>query len=151
EVQDFLISHDISDSAQILLLDFNEETLQHAQNVVESAKKRSQRRTPIQYVKKSVAQILKTGAKAQTNSLENKHDFLYCAGLLDYLPDRVCKDLMNIFYGMLAPGGLLIATNVDSFNPIRHMLDFVLEWHLIYRNGRQVLALKPDGALAENA
>jgi extracellular factor (EF) 3-hydroxypalmitic acid methyl ester biosynthesis protein len=93
---------------------------------------------------------LKSGAKVQTSSLENKHDFVYCAGLFDYLPDRVCKDLMNIFYGMLAPGGMLVATNVDKSNPIRHMLDFVLGWHLIYRDGRQMLALKPDDASAEN-
>ena len=150
EVQDFLACNDISDWAQFVLLDFNEETLQHAQNVVEGAKKRAQRRTSIQYARKSVVQVLKTGAKVQTNSAENKYDFLYCAGLFDYLPDRVCKDLLNIFYGMLAPGGLLITTNVDTSNPIRHMLDFVLEWYLIYRNGRQMLGLKPDDAPADN-
>jgi len=107
------------------------------------------RRTPIQWVKKSVVQILKGASKVQGGS-QNKHDFVYCAGLFDYLPDRVCKDLMNIFYGMLAPGGLLVTTNVDTSNPIRHMLDFVLEWHLLYRNGHQMRTLKPDDAPAEN-
>jgi extracellular factor (EF) 3-hydroxypalmitic acid methyl ester biosynthesis protein len=149
EIQDFFINHAISDSAQFVLLDFNDETLQHAQNLIEGIKKRHQRRAPVQWVKKSVVQLLK-GGKAQTSSLENKHDFVYCAGLFDYLPDRVCKDLMNIFYGMLAPGGLLLVTNVDKSNPIRHMLDFVLEWHLIYRDGTQMLALKPDEAEREN-
>ncbi len=149
EIQDFF-AHEISDCAQFLLLDFNDETLQHGQSVVEAARQRYHRRTPIQWVKKSVVQVLKGGGKVQTNSLENKHDFLYCAGLFDYLPDRVCKDLMNIFYGMLAPGGLLVTTNVDTSNPIRHMLDFVLEWHLIYRTGPEMRALKPDQAPPDN-
>lgn len=150
EIQDFFSKGEICDSAQFVLLDFNDETLQHAQSVIEGVKRRYQRRTPIQWVKKSVVQLLKSGAKVQTNSIENKHDFIYCAGLFDYLPDRVSKDLMNIFYTMLAPGGLLVTTNVDTSNPIRYMLDYVLEWHLIYRNGRQMLALKPDEAAADD-
>jgi len=150
EVQDFFANQELADWAQFVLLDFNDETLQHAQGVIEGVKKRYQRRTPIQWVKKSVVQLLKAGAKVQTSSLENKHDFVYCAGLFDYLPDRVCKDLMNIFYAMLAPGGLLVATNVDTSNPIRHMLDYVLEWRLIYRKGRQMLPLKPDDVPLEN-
>ena len=71
---------------------------------------------------------------------EKNYDFIYCAGLFDYLPDRTCKQLMNIFYEWLAPGGLLAATNVDACKPFRHMLEFVLDWHLIYRDqerGRQ--------------
>ena len=50
---------------------------------------------------------------------------------------------MNIFYDMLAPGGLLVATNVDAANPIQEMLDYVLDWNLIYRSGAQ---LKTRGA-----
>lgn len=150
EVQDFFANQELADWAQFVLLDFNDETLQHAQGVIEGVKRRYQRRTPIQWVKKSVVQLLKAGAKVQTSSQENKHDFIYCAGLFDYLPDRVCKDLMNIFYAMLAPGGLLVTTNVDTSNPIRHMLDYVLEWRLIYRSGRQMLSLKPDDVPPEN-
>jgi len=53
---------------------------------------------------------------------------------------------MNIFYELLAPGGLLIATNVDSSKPFRHSMEFLLEWHLICRNHEQLAALKPDKA-----
>jgi extracellular factor (EF) 3-hydroxypalmitic acid methyl ester biosynthesis protein len=47
---------------------------------------------------------------------------------------------------MVSPGGLLVITNVDPSNPIRHWLSNVLEWHLIYRNGSQMLDLRPDRA-----
>ena len=60
--------------------------------------------------------------------------FIYCAGLLDYLPDRTCAQLMNVFHDWVAPGGLLAATSVEDCKPFRHMLEFVLDWHLIYRS-----------------
>jgi extracellular factor (EF) 3-hydroxypalmitic acid methyl ester biosynthesis protein len=55
-----------------------------------------------------------------------------------------------MFYEMLAPGGLLLVTNVDPSNPIRHWLGYILEWHLIYRDGRQMLALRPDAASVDD-
>jgi extracellular factor (EF) 3-hydroxypalmitic acid methyl ester biosynthesis protein len=80
-----------------------------------------------------------------------KYDFVYCAGLFDYLTDRTCRQLMNIFYGWLAPGGLLLATNVNDTKPFRHMLEFVLDWHLIYRNRNNAVNLLPDGVQPDEA
>ena len=71
---------------------------------------------------------------------------MYCAGLFDYLQERVCKQLMNMFYDMLAPGGVLIATNVDAANPIQRIMGYIFEWHLIYRTGKQLAAVAPDEA-----
>ncbi len=149
EVQHFLAHHDLCEHTSLVLLDFNEETLAYTGRVLNEIKARHRRSTQIQLVKKSVVQILKGGARAANGKPEDKYDFLYCAGLFDYLPDRTCKQLMNIFYNMLAPGGLLLVTNVDASNPICHMLDYVLEWHLIYRNSRQFLTLRPDQAAEE--
>ena len=47
---------------------------------------------------------------------------------------------------MLEPGGLLIVTNVDASNPSRTGMEYLLEWHLIYRNVQQLKALMPDEA-----
>jgi extracellular factor (EF) 3-hydroxypalmitic acid methyl ester biosynthesis protein len=57
---------------------------------------------------------------------------------------------MNVFYEMLAPGGLLVATNVcDAMNesrPFRHSMEYILDWHLIYRNGAEISAFAPTAA-----
>jgi extracellular factor (EF) 3-hydroxypalmitic acid methyl ester biosynthesis protein len=53
---------------------------------------------------------------------------------------------MNIFYEMLEPGGLLVATNVDSTNPNRQTMENLLEWHLIYRSHQQFESLRPEAA-----
>jgi extracellular factor (EF) 3-hydroxypalmitic acid methyl ester biosynthesis protein len=124
------------------LLDFNDETLQHTKSILEDLLKRFGRRTKLELIKKSVHQVLKDAPKLG-DKIET-YDVIYCAGLFDYLSDRVCKRLMNIFYDILAPGGLLVATNVDTSNPSRQTMEQVLEWHLIYRNRAQLMGLAPD-------
>ena len=141
EIQEFLAEEPLCDQAQFSLLDFNEETIQHTSRVLEELKRRYGRRTPIQIQKKSVQHVLKEGAKPLVDAPDRSYDFIYCAGLLDYLPDRTCAQLMNVLYDWLAPGGLLAATNVEDCKPFRHMLEFVLDWHLIYRGVKKSAAL----------
>jgi extracellular factor (EF) 3-hydroxypalmitic acid methyl ester biosynthesis protein len=93
-----------------------------------------------------VHQILKEATRPGPELASGSYDFVYCAGLFDYMSDRICKRLMNIFYDLLAPGGLLVATNVDASKPFRHSMEFILEWHLICRNQEQLAALNPDKA-----
>ncbi len=150
EIQQFLAEEPLCDHAQFSLLDFNEETIQHTSRVLADLKRRYARQALIQVQKKSVQHVLKEGAKPVVNAPGGSYDFIYCAGLFDYLPDRTCLQLMNIFYDWLVPGGLLVATNVEDCRPFRHMLEFVLDWHLIYRGMKQSAALLPQGAVGEN-
>jgi extracellular factor (EF) 3-hydroxypalmitic acid methyl ester biosynthesis protein len=146
EVKNFLIQEDLSNKAHFTLLDFNDETLQHTAKVLEDLKQQYRRSTKIEMVKKSVHQMLKEAGKTTDSQ---KYDFIYCAGLFDYLSDRVCKRLMNILYDILVPHGLLVATNVHASNPNRNSMDFFLEWHVIHRDRVQVQHLKPDLAPPE--
>jgi extracellular factor (EF) 3-hydroxypalmitic acid methyl ester biosynthesis protein len=149
EVQQFLSDDDLSEKAELTLLDFNDETLAYTRQILEGIKMRKKRATRIEMVKKSVNQILKETLKKSDDS-HKKYDLIYCAGLFDYLSDRVCKRMMNIFYEVLAPGGLLVATNVDASNPIRNLMEYVLEWHLVYRDSEQLKQLNPDDAAPGN-
>lgn len=144
EVLDFLQHDDVCDRADFTLLDFNDETLAYARDLLETARRQNRRTTPMQFVKKSVFQILKGKGKSVEGPSATKYDLVYCAGLFDYLNDQVCLQLTELLYDMLAPGGLLITTNVDVSNPIQHWLGSILEWHLIYRNNRQYEALGKD-------
>ena len=146
EVQDFLKNSDLSDNASFTLLDFNDETIEHASRTLQEIKSTRHRQTEINFIKKSVHQILKEASRPGSDMAQGGYDVVYCAGLFDYMSDRICKRLMNIFYELLAPGGLLIATNVDAAKPFRHSMEFLLEWHLICRNNQQLAALNPDKA-----
>jgi extracellular factor (EF) 3-hydroxypalmitic acid methyl ester biosynthesis protein len=149
ELQSFLREWGISDGTEMSLLDFNEETIDHVSAVLAEIKRRHSRNAPVHLIKKSVLQILKEAGKTAGQSANPQYDLVYCAGLFDYLPDTVCQRLMNIMYRWLAPGGLLLATNVDNCNPLRHGMDFLLDWNLVYRNARQSLTLRPTEALQE--
>jgi len=150
EVQRFLADSELSDRIQFTLLDFNEETLAHTRTVLNRKKQRHGRNTAIQFVKKSVNQILKEGARTVEGSPQSKYDLVYCAGLFDYLSDQICQRLMSILYGWVAPGGLLLATNVHVCNPRRLTMEYVMEWNLIYRDRARMAALQPERATTDD-
>jgi extracellular factor (EF) 3-hydroxypalmitic acid methyl ester biosynthesis protein len=85
---------------------------------------------------------LKGAAKRAVRPAGSHYDLIYCAGLFDYLSDKICAKLLEYFYDALAPGGLLIATNVD-IHPSRGEMECFLEWHLVYRSSAQLAALAP--------
>jgi SAM-dependent methyltransferase len=65
-------------------------------------------------------------------------DFVYAAGLYDYLSDSVAIQLTARLFQMLAPGGRLIIAN---FNPdLRDIgyLEAYMDWQLIYRTDQQL-------------
>jgi extracellular factor (EF) 3-hydroxypalmitic acid methyl ester biosynthesis protein len=146
EIQHLLAQHALSDMAHVTLVDFNEETLQHAAAAIGELKRQYRRTTQIEFLKKSVQQILKEGSKPVERRAETKYDLICCAGLFDYLPDLVCQRLSNILYSWLAPGGLFVATNVDPSNPLRHGMEHLLDWHLVYRSAAVARLLKPSEA-----
>jgi extracellular factor (EF) 3-hydroxypalmitic acid methyl ester biosynthesis protein len=151
EIQLFLATHDLSSNTDFLLLDFNEAALECVRAAVAEVGQQHNRHAEFKFVKKSVHQILKEGAKATEATNRNNYDLVYCAGLFDYLSDQVCRRLMNIMYDQVAPGGLLIVTNVEPANPSRHGMAHLLDWHLNYRRADDLAALKPDSASAEAA
>jgi len=150
EIQEFLAENNLSGDACFTLLDFNDETLQHTGRVLTELKTRYARQTEIHFQRKSVQQILKEGARPVVDARQKTYDLVYCAGLFDYLSDRTCKLVMNMLYSQVAPGGLLLATNVSDSKPFRHMLEFVLDWHLIYRDEKKAALLLPERAAAEH-
>ena len=150
EVQRFLGEQYIYEHADLTLVDFNQETLQYVHNKLEAISRRLPRPASFRLLKKSVQQILKNGVKSILRSPKERYDFIYCAGLFDYLSDNVCKQLMNVFYETLAPSGLLLVTNAtDTLNgsrPFRYSMEYILNWYLIYRNKEQLTNLVPDSA-----
>jgi len=146
EVQEFLAHDEACQKAEFELLDFNDETLEFTGKTLGELKRRHHRVTPIQMVKKSVNHILKETFKPVVGPPQKTYDFIYCAGLFDYLEDRICRKLMDYFYGLLAPGGLLLATNVTPLNPFKKVMESFMEWHLIYRDARQMEIIRPEMA-----
>jgi extracellular factor (EF) 3-hydroxypalmitic acid methyl ester biosynthesis protein len=148
EVQNFLKKDFIAKHACLTLVDFNQETLQHLENKLTAISRKAPETATFRLLNKSVSQILKESGRVHAHSTKEKYDYIYCAGLFDYLSDTVCKQLMNIFYEMLAPDGLLLATNatdvMNDARPFRYSMEYILDWHLIYRDKNRFATLAPD-------
>jgi extracellular factor (EF) 3-hydroxypalmitic acid methyl ester biosynthesis protein len=144
EVQRFLAESPLANRAHFTLIDFNEETIQHVRSTLEAVRQRHLPGTSIQIVKKSVNQILKEAGRTVSQGATDRYDLVYCAGLFDYLSNPICRRLSSVLYEWVAPGGVLLTTNVDSSNPRRLTMDYIMDWHLIYRSGSELATLKPD-------
>lgn len=151
EVQRFLAESALATNVDFTLLDFNEETLDYTRARIREASAGKTGLPPVQYVKKSVHHLLKESAKRNKVGVDATYDLVYCAGLFDYLSNDVCHSLLNLMYDWVAPDGLLVATNVEPNNPRRHGMDHLLDWPLIYRTSSDMMEIKPESAVMDNA
>jgi hypothetical protein len=78
-----------------------------------------------------------------------KQDIIYTLGLFDYLEDKVAISLIKILYDELNAGGLLLIGNYHPCNPLRTLIEGVMDWYLIYRTEEEMMTLAraavPDG------
>lgn len=144
ELQRFFRLDPLAERCRFELMDFNGETIEYTRNRLDSAMADGTRPMGVQLVHKSVHELLKQAVRRDTGELSGQYDFVYCAGLFDYLSDRVCSRLLKLFYRWVKPGGVVLATNVHPSNPIRFAMEHLAEWYLIYRDEEQMETLVPE-------
>lgn len=148
EVQRFIRNHAVAGQSALHLMDFNGETLRYTQDRVEQAIAETGHRAAVKFIQKSIDELLKN-IHLESEGFLPSYDMIYCAGLFDYFPDNVCRNLLQLYYRWVRPGGLLVATNVHPDNPEQPMMEHLLEWYLIHRDEAQLLALAPRGTDGE--
>lgn len=143
EIQRLLKSESIDEAMHFDMLDFNDETLAFIKSRINTITARNNNRVEVDYIHKSVHALLKEVGKNKVENAES-YDFVYCAGLFDYLSDKVCNRLMRLFWKLIKPGGKLLVTNVHPSNPAKFGMEFLMEWHLIYRDEKDMYKLLPE-------
>lgn len=141
ETERFIRETAESERGEYTLLDFNDETLAYARKRLENACRDAGRTPELKFVHKSIHDLLKESSRGEEP--EEQWDLVFCAGLFDYLSDKICKRLLKLFHRWTVDGGRVAATNVHSRNPIRMFMEHLLEWYLIYRNEESFAALVP--------
>ena len=124
------------------LLDFSQETLDYARERINESCRKANARVEVEYVHHSVHELLKRRIDPDPSLRE--FDGVYCAGLFDYLSDRVCARLLSYFSTRTHPEGRILATNVHVNNPERYSMEHMLEWYLIYRDEAGMASLLPS-------
>jgi len=148
EVQEFLAEDAGSNHADVTLLDFNGETLEFVREHLGQMRTHHRRRAALRFEQQSIGGLLGRSRQPDAGPRRDGYDFVYCAGLFDYASDRICSRLAARLHGMLAPGGLLLVTNVDDSKPFRQSMEYLLDWRLVYRDRDRLRQLVPDGAAA---
>lgn len=144
EIQRFIAEHPHPERLSFVLMDFSEETLAYTRSCIEEACRKHGKRVKVEYVHESVHQLLKRASKQEdVLQPQTRFDVVYCAGLFDYLSDKVCARLLQYFVLRSKPGAAVLATNVHAENPERLGMEHLLEWHLIYRDEAQMESVLP--------
>jgi len=148
EAQRFVRNHEISSQCALHLMDFNEETLEYTRNRITEAAQSSGHKPALKFIQKSIDDLLKN-IHLESEGFLPSYDMIYCGGLFDYFPDNVCRNLLQLYYHWVRPGGLLVTTNVHPRHPDIPMMEHLLEWYLIYRDEAHLLSLAPKGTEQE--
>ena len=78
-------------------------------------------------------------------------DFVYSAGLYDYLADNVAKALTARMFEMTRPGGQIMVANFAPQVRDRAYMEAFMDWQLIYRTEEEMGILMGDIDPAEVA
>ena len=78
-------------------------------------------------------------------------DFVYSAGLYDYLSDPVATRLTGLLFGMLRSGGKMMVANFAMFPPETGYMEAFMDWWLIYRDEDGMRALLGEVPMDELA
>ena len=144
ELQRFFGGDPLAERCDFELMDFNAETITYTEQRLQASMAHGNRPNRVRMIHQSVHELLKRAVRRDPGELSAHYDLVYCAGLFDYLSDRVCARLLKLFYRWVKPGGKVLATNVHPSNPIRFAMEHIAEWYLIYRDERQMSSLVPE-------
>lgn len=90
------------------------------------------------------------GVEAQKGTVRNiisrkiafeNFDFVYAAGLFDYLADPIAMRLIERMFGFLRPGGRMLIANFTPAGPDVGYMETFMDWWLILRTGEQMRSL----------
>ena len=130
-------SVDILNKFKIVLMDQDHQALLNARRNILKLVRSRKLECEINFLPLSVKQILEQSEEAEVLK-HVKFDLLYTAGLYDYLPQGIAKNLTSIISNSISTGGELIIGNFHPDNPTKTISDLVADWRLIHRNHEQM-------------
>ena len=98
--------------------------------------RRSLSEIKIDFIADSILSLIKRSVK-----INQPLDFIYSAGLFDYLNHKLARKLLTATFDLLAPGGSMLIANFAPGLTEQAYMEAFMDWHLIYRNESEMEAL----------
>ena len=117
------------------LLDQDKQALLSTQNRLRQLRSKYPAPVNFQFMHKAIKNIIVRGTEYK------EYDLVYSAGLFDYLTDPVAFMAAEQLFKSVRPGGKLVIGNFNVGNPTQVVMDFALDWELIYRSEQDLLNL----------
>ncbi|MGD9014717.1 MAG: PilZ domain-containing protein [Candidatus Omnitrophota bacterium] len=144
EIRELLPDLKTRTTATFTCLDWDEEALRFSQDRLLSIMPKN---VQFKFVKDDVMNIIKNKASAE---LSGKQNLIYSIGLIDYLPDRVLKKLIQALFQLLDKRGRLILTHKNKEKTFPSIPpDWFCDWKFISRNKDEVVKLFYDCGISE--
>lgn len=143
EIKELLPNLKINRSIIFSCLDWDEEALKFSQDVLLPIKPKN---VEFKFIKEDIINLIKDGNVAYALGTQ---DLIYSIGLIDYLPDRILKRLVQALYKLLAKSGRLILTHKDkkrTFPPVPP--DWFCDWKFVSRNKEETIKLFYDSGIS---
>lgn len=145
EVQNYIQHPSDDGSVDFTLVDFSDDTLEEARRqydrlgtLPENVTLKMEQSSVIDLANQSRGLVDDSGDQFVPDS---DYDHVYCAGLFDYLSDRLIVKVIAYLHGILKPGGTVVVSNFTTDNPIKGYMTIVMDWELIYRSAEEFEAL----------
>jgi len=130
----------LSNLGRLVVLDQDEEATAEACRALEG-------RAPVTAVTASARRL------AQRPDAYGAFDFIYAAGLFDYLDDETARNLLRALFPILRPGGRLLLTNFRPGTRDEAYLDAYMDWRMFRRDEAEIQGLLeglPKAAVARS-
>ncbi|PIQ89896.1 MAG: hypothetical protein COV72_00955 [Candidatus Omnitrophica bacterium CG11_big_fil_rev_8_21_14_0_20_42_13] len=123
--------------------DFEKEAINYAQNLLNASGN-------INFIQKNAIRLALN--KNIKKEITHRYNLIYSAGLFDYLDKRIAiKLLSNLKQLLKKDGAVLIANAGDKYNNASAAwMEWVAEWHLIYRSEENFKKLFIDASFSQN-
>ena len=123
------------------LIDQDQRSLTHVNSSLSRILLPGQSNIKIKYLYMGFKQMI-----AQADALENvpSQDLIYAAGLFDYIRTITGRKLVKRLFSRLKKGGTMIIGNFKSPNDATWGLEYLVDWHLLYRTTQDMHDLAAD-------
>jgi extracellular factor (EF) 3-hydroxypalmitic acid methyl ester biosynthesis protein len=137
------VSPQLRQSVHVTLIDIDPEAL-------ENAAARLCELIPTTQLTCTRENLFRLSKRGSGQSLWDQADLISCPGLFDYLDDDHAVAMLTTFWQHLSPQGTLLVFNFAPTNPSRAFMEWIGQWHLIYRDtdamARLAVRAEMDGA-----